>query len=122
MFKYGLVIVGAIAAYIVFATFFFLQGPNEFAQAPTTMRGCDDSNIAGVVYSLENYPMNWETTEFEMFHDRGITIWIANEDYGLKIGTDDESGDYVMSDRCREVLYSATQAWKKNYISSYMRD
>ena len=119
--KFWLTVAGIILAYAFFLGYATFIDKNEFTEAPTIIEGCKDSNIAGIVYSLKNYPLNWETTEYELTHDNGITIWIANEDYGLKIGTDGESGDYEMSDQCRAILYDATQSWQRNYISEYLR-
>lgn len=97
---------------------------NDFKNAPTQIGGCTDPAVTAIVYSIQTYPDGWERDTFKMWHDDDVSIWVANEDYGLSlnIGSQDVQPDqYVMSDQCRAVLYDATQTWTRNTLNAKLR-
>ena len=59
-----------------------------------------------------------------MWHDTDVSIWVANEDYGLSLNMgskDAEPDQYDMSDQCRALLYDTTQTWTRNTLNERLR-
>lgn len=97
---------------------------NEFKDAPTQIAGCTDPAITAIVYSIQNNPAGWERDSFQMWHDDDVSIWTANEDYGLSItmgGKEARPDEYEMSDQCRVILYDTTQAWLRKTLNEKLR-
>lgn len=101
-----------------------LPGNNEFKDAPAQIEGCDDPAIVAVIYSIRTYPDSWQTDNYRMWHGSDVSVWTANQDYGLSLSmnTKDASpNQYEMSDQCRAVLYDTTQTWVRNTLNARLR-
>ena len=119
------VIAGAIAMLSTTAGMIYFATRNDhFKNAPTEIAGCKDPAVTAVIHSIRNYPNSWETDNYQMWHDEDVSIWTANEDYGLSLtmGSSNASPDhYAMDDQCRAVLYDTTQTWLRNTLNEKLR-
>lgn len=73
--------------------------------------GCKDQAPLKVVWSLRHQPDRWSADDYNLT-TAGLKVWIANEDYGLKI-----NGAFPYSGACRELLYHETEAWQRRRIN-----
>lgn len=118
---------GYLIAICVVGTAFLLfrdRFNNDFKNAPDHIGACHDPSVAAVIYSIQQNPASWDMDRYSMWHSDDISVWIANEDYGLSltIGSKTAStNDYQMSDECRSMLFDTINEWKTDYVNSKLR-
>ena len=113
-------VAGSVAAVVVA----YNATHNDFKNAPTQIGACKDPAVTAVIYSIQSHPESWDTDSYRMWHNNDVSIWTANEDYGLSLtmGTKNASPDrYKIDDDCRAILYTTTQTWLGNALNAKLR-
>ena len=84
---------------------------------PSPYDGCNDCTMPArqIAWSFDHQPKEWSSDRFRA-HRRGVWIWIANEDYGIEVGTDastdPEGFGWKPSAQDRLIIYAAFSRWK----------
>lgn len=102
----------------------YLEEHREPAVLPGTIENCSDAPTIAVVDSLRRVPNEWETDNYRLFRGEEVSVWIANEEYGISIslGSDARPDAYnTMPDECKNLLYRATQNWYKEKLNERLR-
>ncbi len=91
---------------------------------PATIENCSDGPTIAVVESLRRVPNEWETDNYRLSRGDEVSVWVANEDYGISIslGADAKPDAYEsMPDECKTLLYRETQNWYKEKLNERLR-
>lgn len=89
-----------------------------------TIESCSDGPTIAVVESLRRAPNEWETDNYRLFRGDKVSVWVANEEYGISIslGADARPDAYeTMPDECKSLLYRETQNWYKEKLNERLR-
>lgn len=76
--------------------------------------GCDGCApiVLQIAWSLQNEPNAWSSDGFYLCRSgNSACMWIANQAYGLEIGSSRWSTMQLDDDRARVYLYAAFQCW-----------
>jgi len=127
--KFKILILGAaliaaiISCYVIYKYVIYKPLIND--HIPKQIDKCSDQTVVAVVYSLRTDPQSWTSDSYNLSYGNAVKIWVANEDYGLNIGLGSDISNgakYDMSDECRALLYSATQDWRTNYVTTKLKE
>lgn len=87
---------------------------------PSTIGSCSDAPTIAVVESLRREPNEWETDNYKLARGEEVSVWIANEEYGISIslGSEASADAYnTMPAECKNLLYRETQTWYKEKLN-----
>lgn len=90
----------------------------------STIENCSDGPTIAVVESLRRAPNDWETDNYRLSRGDKVSVWVANEEYGISIslGADARPDAYEsMSDECKALLFRETQNWYKEKLNERLR-
>lgn len=82
-------------------------------KVPDTYDGCITCPliVRQMAWSLDNEPTLWSTDGYIVSRNGGGAMWIANEAYGIEIGTSAGHTSTLDNSESRALLWRAYQRW-----------